>query len=109
MVKLVGLRQRLNISKCFVSSVFLLEALSFAWAHIHLWHCRPVSLSVCEFHGQRLLCWTPFVVMDATWVLSACVLCLRNAQLSMCAPAKEVFMATLRTVCSAHVNKMQLR
>lgn len=50
-----------------------------------------------------------FVVMDGTWVLSAHVLCMRNAQLGTCAPAKEVFMSTLRAVCSAHVNKMQLR
>lgn len=108
MVKLVGLSHRLNVSKCFVCSPF--SAGSFI---IYLGTHPSLALQACVLVSMWVpwakVYWTPFVVMVGTWILSACVLCMRNAQLGTCAPAKEVFMTTLRTVCSAHMNKMQLR
>lgn len=67
----------------------------------------------CELYDQGLLVLnTPFVVMDDTWVLSVCVPRMRNPQLRpdlhVCSCQVSVFMTMLRTVCFAHVNKMQL-
>ena len=85
-VKLVGLRQRLNIAYqnylCAVN--FLMEALSFGWACIHLQRCGSVSQSsisciYSELYGQRLL------VLDTSFVLTGCHL----GFISLCSSQEE--------------------